>query len=372
MIRSFAFEDTVTGWKLEETSFGDLNLLVGPSGAGKTRILDALRQIREILTEDTHTSGGCKWSLALEVAGDLYKWEVEIERHFFPDRRFLRELVARNEEALVDRAGKFFFKDQELPRLIESKSAIELLQEEDAINPLYQAISRWLFLDTSITDVSVDIRDFELEDYYSDGEIIPWTFERIKRKAELPVLVKAYLLQEHCLQEFAALRRRYFDIFPTVQDLRIGTLKEFAHGAAMRPDYIVTVGVREAGVDRWIEGDDLSSGMLKILYYLIGLTLTCSDCVIFIDELENSLGVNCLPDLSEDLMRKSGEVQFIITSHHPQVINSITTNHWKLVTRQGSVVTVRDAESIPALHTASPLQKFTQLINLPEYAEGVA
>jgi len=372
MIRSLAFENTATGWKLEETSFGELNLLVGPSGAGKTRILDTLRHIREMIAEGSHSSGSCNWSLTVEAGGNVYKWEVEIEAGFYPGR-FVRELIVRNEdENLVDRAEIFFFKGKELPRLQESRSAVELLQSEDAIGPLYQAISRWLFLESSITEPSVDIRDFELEDHYSDGEEIPWTLDRLKREADYPVLVKAYLLQQSCPREFADLRRRYCDIFPTVSDIRIGKLQEFARGSAVRPDYIITVGMREAGVGRWIEGDDLSSGMLKVLYYLIELALTSSESVIFIDELENSLGVNCLPDLSEEILRSSAEVQFIITSHHPQVINSITEKHWKLVTRQGSVVTVRDAESIPALQTASPLQKFTQLINLPEYAEGVA
>jgi hypothetical protein len=35
-------------------------------------------------------------------------------------------------------------------------------------------------------------------------------------------------------------------------------------------------------------------------------------------------------------------------------------------------VKVLDATSIPALETASSLEKFTQLINLREYEEGVA
>lgn len=372
MIRSLAFENTVTGWKLEETSFGELNLLVGPSGAGKTRILDALRHIREMIAEGSHSSGSCNWSLTVGADGDVFKWEVEIEAGFYPGR-FLRELIVRNDdETLVDRAERFLFKGRELPRLQESRSAIELLQSEDDIGPLYQAISRWLFLESSITEPRVDIRDLELEEYDGDGEAVPWTLDRLKRESELPILAKAYLLQQSCRQEFDALRHRYCDIFPTVVDLRIGKLQEFARGAAVRPDYIITVGVREAGVDRWIEGDDLSAGMLKVLYYLIELALTAPESVIFIDELENSLGVNCLPDLSEEILIRSTEVQFIITSHHPQVINSITEKHWKLVTRRGSVVTVRDAESIPALRTASPLQKFTQLINLPEYAEGVA
>ena len=360
MIRSFAFADGKTGWRLEETSFGNLNLLVGPSGAGKTRILDALRHVRGIVDTGTHNSWTGKWSLVAEALRDNYKWEVEIE-----DGRFVRELVTRNgDENLVDRVDVFFFNGKELPPLEETRSAVKLLHRADAIKPFYQAISQWHFLETSIAELRFDLREWAVAPF--DGQLDP---EGLKEAGEVPVLVRAYLLRK--TPEFAELRDRYREIFPTVEDLWIGTFPEF-EGDVIGPDHIVTAGVREAGVGGWIEASSLSSGMLKVLYYLIELALTPPESVLFIDELENSLGVNCLPDLSEELVRKSGEVQFIITSHHPQVINTITPEHWKLVTRQGSVVTVRDAKTIPALHTASPLQKFTQLINLPEYAEGVA
>jgi len=105
---------------------GERLAIIGPSGAGKTRILDTLRHIREMIAEGSHSSGSCNWSLTVEAGGNVYKWEVEIEAGFYPGR-FVRELIVRNEdENLVDRAEIFFFKGKELPRLQESRSAVEL------------------------------------------------------------------------------------------------------------------------------------------------------------------------------------------------------------------------------------------------------
>ena len=42
--------------------------------------------------------------------------------------------------------------------------------------------------------------------------------------------------------------------------------------------------------------------------------------VILIDEFENSLGVNCLDEITEDVVKESRRLQFILTSHHPYII----------------------------------------------------
>lgn len=44
--------------------------------------------------------------------------------------------------------------------------------------------------------------------------------------------------------------------------------------------------------------------------------------------------------------------------------------YWKIVTRAGSAVTVREASQFKRLN-AQKLDHFVQLINLPEYTEGI-
>jgi hypothetical protein len=68
---------------------------------------------------------------------------------------------------------------------------------------------------------------------------------------------------------------------------------------------------------------------------------------------------------------KAPLMQFILTSHHPYIINNIPWKTWQLVTRKGGYVRVTNATQIPHLQTASSMEKFIQLINLPEYEEGI-
>jgi AAA15 family ATPase/GTPase len=108
--------------------------------------------------------------------------------------------------------------------------------------------------------------------------------------------------------------------------------------------------------------------MLKTLIHISELYLSPEGTVILIDEFENSLGINCI-DVVTDLIRENRNIQFILTSHHPYIINNIGMEHWKIVTRKGGVVTVKDAKDLNL--GKSRHQAFTQLINLEEYNEGI-
>jgi hypothetical protein len=112
--------------------------------------------------------------------------------------------------------------------------------------------------------------------------------------------------------------------------------------------------------------------MQRYLSFLIHLSFAPPGTVVLIDELESSLGVNCLPAVTRFLLSRAPNLQLVLTSHHPYIIEQIPPSHWKIVTRKGSRVRVLDAEKIPAMaEDRSHLDRFTRLINLPEYEHGV-
>jgi predicted ATPase len=115
----------------------------------------------------------------------------------------------------------------------------------------------------------------------------------------------------------------------------------------------------------------MSSGMFRTLVHLVDISLAPPGSVILIDEFENSLGINCMPELTDFVMSKAALMQFILISHHPYIISKIPYKTWKLVRRKGGEVSVINATDIPQLQTGSRLNKFIQLANLPEYEEGI-
>ncbi|OPZ07796.1 MAG: hypothetical protein BWZ10_02765 [candidate division BRC1 bacterium ADurb.BinA364] len=111
--------------------------------------------------------------------------------------------------------------------------------------------------------------------------------------------------------------------------------------------------------------------MIRALGLIADFELQAPGTIFLIDELETSLGVNCLPAIADLINDKKSEFQIVVTSHHPYIINNIPAENWKVVTRAGSTVRVMDYDSLPALHTQSRHERFIQLINLPEYEDGI-
>jgi predicted ATPase len=161
--------------------------------------------------------------------------------------------------------------------------------------------------------------------------------------------------QESASQEFYTLRAKYLDIFPSVDDLRVRRSDEGDRA-------LLRLEIRERGIPHWIDQSSISAGMLRTLIHLHEFLFAPAGTVIVIDEFENSLGVNCLPVLTE-LMLQRTDCQFIVTSHHPYVIGNIPMSTWRVVQRHGSVVRLLPAQEIPRLRGGSRLDAFTRLLN---------
>ncbi|OQX07303.1 MAG: hypothetical protein BWK80_49650 [Desulfobacteraceae bacterium IS3] len=380
-IRKFKFHDKLRGWKLNEVSFGNFNLLVGLSGVGKSQIIEKLNSICHVgLTSQKEDVYDCEWKLDISIEGFNYIWEVamsSVDR----DRNdihligaydvpyFIKEKVICNGEEIVSRSkDKFLWSKDSLPKLSKNESAITLLRDEDIISPLYKALKYFIF-----RQISSFIQPFDKSSIKRLRHNYP-TLDSLRRAKDVIWYVKAYILQEDYPSEFELIKEQYKEIFK-ISDIKIGTMREleplgFQIGLPIQQEWFA-VGIKEFAMSDWITNNRISSGMLKTLLYLLEIYFAPKGSVIMIDDFENSMGQNCLPQLTDYILRYSNDIQFILTSHHPYVINNIPTKWWKIVTRKGSEVTVKDADSIPALKTGSKLDKFTLLMNLKEYEEGI-
>ena len=130
------------------------------------------------------------------------------------------------------------------------------------------------------------------------------------------------------------------------------------------------IQIKETGVQKWIPHSRMSSGMLRTLLHIAEMYLWNEGTVILIDEFENSLGLNCIDVLTEDLIYDNNNIQFIATSHHPYIINKIPYDFWKIVTRKGSLIKTFDAKDFD--FGKSHHDRFMSLINHPFYKQGIS
>jgi AAA domain, putative AbiEii toxin, Type IV TA system len=380
-IEQLDYRDKDSGWSLSAAEFfPDLTLLVGVSGVGKTKILRAIQTLQQFTTRNYSRSvgWGVAWKIHFTTSGNKYLWEGEYEGkpegeepgtgsslgvydeedEDMPGPRIVRERLSRGEEVIVDRDGENIrFQQKITPKLSRHESVLTIFKEEDSIKPVVAGFGQIAYLDQARPEMGLRV-------YQRDSLSKQFTSIHAIRESNLPIHVKMALLSENDPPRFQSIVSQFRDVFPLVEDVRFERIEMemFADVAELR--------VKEIGVDYWIPERQLSSGMFRTLMHLGSVALWPDESVILIDEFENSLGVNCLDDVTGDMMAHRNHLQFIVTSHHPYIINNISPSHWKLVTRQGGEVRTLDAAA--AGIGKSRHEAFIQLMNSSLYRDGVA
>lgn len=371
-IDQLEFRNTNTGWHLQPTRFfPDLTLLVGTSGVGKTRILRAILALQRLTFGTSFPGGlsGIAWNIQCSAEGAQYVWTGELEKlpdndgeigtgrrpGWLPHGRFLEERVIRDGVEILSRQGETIrFQRNTTPRLSPTTSALALFQEESVIAPLYRGFRQ-------ITHLTVEAG-------LESGALMMDRHSLARNHPDLPSLLK----RERSIFEnlvalpfidpalFKTIVSRFREIFPVIEDVRV------KGGPASSPtNEYFELQIKERGIDTWIMQEYISSGMMRTLLHLAAISLSPDDSLILIDEFENSLGVNCINEVAQDLMSNRRRLQFIVTSHHPYIINHIPPQNWKIVTRENGTVKTLTAAEVGI--GRSRHEAFTQLINSPAY-----
>jgi len=365
-ITSFKLDNQTKDWHLEETAFDNFNLLVGISGVGKTRILKTLQQVCQVATHDRLLQEvvDWNWKIGFVHASQEYEWVLKTSKDSIEPaiiyEQIIKKVAGQNRVVLERSQTTNQLDGQNLPKLINTQSAIYLLGAENSIAPIYSGFKRRLtFTDTRQAGEMAHPEKL-LEKFKPRQEV---GLEKFKESVTpLPTLTKAYLLQAFYQEEWHQISQEFNHIFPSVTEIKVSFTQR-------TEGFMYFFNIKEN--NQWISQPQMSFGMFHTLVYLIDISLAPRDSVIVIDEFENSLGINCMPELTDFIISKAPLMQFILTSHHPYIINNIPWKTWQLVTRKGGYVRVTNATQIPHLQTASSMEKFIQLINLPEYEEGI-
>ncbi|MFY9243149.1 MAG: AAA family ATPase [Polaribacter sp.] len=376
-LKSIKYINNEQEWGFEKINFFDLTLLVGVSGVGKTQILRSIYALKKIATGSNEN--GVKWEVELEtLKGNIYYWKGEFENlkskeelitDFFDSGKdeikpkIVFEEIFLNSEKIIERnLNRFIFNGNEMPKLISTESAINILKEEELISDLHESFKLIIYRDHTEKE-GIRFSRLSIEKLKNKYK----TFQQIK-ESELETFDKLALIYEMEEPVFQEIKSRFIDVFPQVEDVKVEPIKDNELSNFIFEATIIQI--KEIGVQKWIPHNRMSSGMLRTLLHIAEMYLWNEGTVILIDEFENSLGLNCIDVLTEDLIYDDNNVQFIATSHHPYIINKIPFDYWKIVTRKGGTIKTFDAKEFEMGN--SHHDRFMSLINHPFYKQGIS
>jgi energy-coupling factor transporter ATP-binding protein EcfA2 len=374
-ILSYEYKDLEPAkWKFSRIDLGTLNLIVGDSGSGKTRFLNTLFNLGgNVAGKRNHLLLG-SWKTRLEQNGRIYRWEVRIGPSPTGGNPLVKKELLVDEASpdtpIITRSGrKFLFDGKPLPKLSRENTSIELLQDEDVIRPLYNGFGTILR------------RDFSKEGLrkYILYEVAPQDFleQKVTQleqlfRMNLGLNLKLHVLRKNFPEIYERICSRYLDMFPFVEEIDTRDVKNIRLQIEIDSLGVSPVfSIKERQIDHWIPVPELASGMQKALLILTDIYSLPAGAIYLIDEYENSLGVSVIDFLSDGLDELEKDIQVIITSHHPYVINQIPIENWIVFHRDGSEVTARYGKENIEHYGKSKQQQFIQLINDPFFNRGI-
>lgn len=364
-IVSLSFKNRKTGWNIHNLSFNGLTLLVGASGVGKTQILRAITDIAGIAKGKS--LNGVEWSISFKQDGHNYLWngafsvteeQYETASVIAPLGSIEYERLERDGNVIIDRTTQgLIFNGTQTVKLELEKSAISLLKHENDIAPIAKGFSRIFMLNAQNNAIRIS-------PFITRGDTTFDNVDEVKNLTSVTPIEKLFLLYKNNLPEFKEIEEKFKAIFPFVE--AVG----FTTGLTFSKSTYPVLQIKEKNIDEWIGQRQVSSGMFQTLSHLAAMTLAQEGDVILIDEFENSLGVNCIEDVADMVVYPEIDLQFVVTSHHPYVINNIDFSKWKIVTRKGSDVSVYNATDLH-IGKHSKHDAFMQLIQTSAYKTGI-
>ena len=364
------YEYSGSDWKFNRVRFQKINLIVGDSGTGKTRLLNTIFNLGVNVVSNKPRKVG-EWSLSLKINDDTYRWNLSIVKK--DDKVVVeKEQLFLNEKIIVDRDNKkyIFCDHNDLPKLPSDELSVHVLREEKLIKPLYDGFSKTLR------------RRFFGDELASNTRIIVGNQKRLDnfdKKDDLNKLLiedfelnpRLYVLSNYFPAIFHEITTYYKETYDFITDIKILDSSKFGYEMGI-PGGAPIFCIKERNVDHWLRLDELSSGMQKVLLILTDLLSLPPGSIYLLDEYENSLGIGGIDFLPNLLFTKDNiDCQILITSHHPYIISNIPVEHWYVAHRIGSQVQFEYGKGLVDRYKISSQEKYMQLLNDPIYNEGI-
>lgn len=338
-IRWIEFENLKTGLQIERINFNkDITLLVGLSGVGKTQILNVVKYSLNLAVDKNIILHPYRVGIGILIDNNEYEWFYEINEinkneliiNGESGYEFSFEKLLCNGKIIFERKNEkvSIIGYDKVPQPKKDESLILQYSEDENFEILISGIRKLhsveieLAIRGGIKSKSFNRLKFKVIDTIKNEKNVEF-----KIFSHLPVALKLYIAKRYYSELYIKIFDAVKELFTEIEDIDV-------EEDSIREIYLVSIQV----YGKRLLQHDISNGMLKTIYYIVELFTMSKDSLVLIDEFENGLGVNCIDLLSEMMLSERNDLQFIITSHHPKIINAIDKDKWRIIDRDNCIV----------------------------------
>ncbi len=339
-IKYIRFKDEENEWSIEGKpldgqynqwlTLENINLIVGKNASGKSRTIDAIRQVAELLSGNlklndfkTWGFGTCTYQLLFNDNGKAVEYYLDVK-----EGKVIQEWITIDgEEKLNRKENKLFYEEvKDFLNFQTDEGLLALSRRDIKQQPFFENLYQWgkdltsykfgspLGRDRYVPDINAIKEDYDV-DLTKTGDHVATVFILAQREF-------GSVFIDTVLRDMRAISYK-------IHTINISSFKYFpsaAHGLV----------INEEGL--FIDQSEMSQGMFRALSLLIQLNYSLlknkSTCIL-IDDIGEGLDFErskALIDLIIDKVKDS-LVQVIMTTNDRYVMNKIPLKYWAVIQR---------------------------------------
>jgi energy-coupling factor transporter ATP-binding protein EcfA2 len=367
-LQQFSFRENAelpTEWFIDQVSLGEINLVVGKNSSGKTRTLNAITDLVNMLKgRGTSASGPVSYELLFRNSEDFMRYELA-----FDLETIRMERLYMGEELVLERGedGQGVIKYESTPGAIFLEFEIPhdklacYAKRDKLQHPFIEIIHGW----------AVSLRRFDFSgDLGKTRYALKSSFEA--REIDLSAT-------HHSLVPIVTVATDEFERFreTVIEDMQAIDYKTEDFGVMHTSERFrqadqdrYAVYITESGLDKKVTQRDMSQGQFRAFSVLVQVNyyILCGHKgFVIIDDIGEGLDFSRAKLLVKLLIRKAGEagIQLIMSTNDQFIMNAVDIENWAVIMREGHKIRLYNYANSKEIFEEF---KFTGLNNFDFYA----
>jgi len=352
-------------WLIDNVRLGEINLMVGKNSSGKTRTLNALSDLVNMLRgKGTTATGPVSYELLFRNGDNLMKYElaydldtIRMERLFVGEALVLERGTGGAGIVKYEATPGAIFLEFEIPH-----DQLACYAKRDRLqHPFIEIIHGWA-ISLRRFNFSGDLGKsrYALKSSFESKEI-DWTDTIASLVPAITVAVEEYpQFRELVLKD---MQKIGYDL----EDFGVIHFSERFSGSSQDRYAVYTT---EKGLEKQVTQRDMSQGMFRAFSVLaqVNYYILCGQKgFVIIDDIGEGLDFSRAKQLVQVLIAKAIEakIQLIMSTNDSFIMNAVDIEHWAVIMREGNKISLYNYENSKEIFEEF---KFTGLNNFDFYA----